>query len=113
VIVFGVTDYFGGCCIGGYHGLAGQPTPTRTYAVSAFDESGFFGPGGEDTAIIAHEVGEWANDPYTVNLVPPWGNTGQVAGCQNNVGDPLTGTLMPPATGPSRPTRDRSVPDGD
>jgi hypothetical protein len=102
-IAVGVTNLFGGCCIGGYHSLGGQPNPTQAYAVSVLDESGFFTPPGEDTAIISHELGEWANDPYTVNLVPPWGNTGQVSGCQNNleVGDPLTGTLMPPVVMPN------------
>jgi hypothetical protein len=103
VIAFGVTDFFGGCCIGGYHSIAGEPTPTQAYAVSILDESGFFGPGGEDTTILSHELGEWANDPYVVNLVPPWGHTGQVSGCQGNleVGDPLTGTIMPPVVMPN------------
>jgi len=102
-IAVGVTNLFGGCCIGGYHSIGGQPSPTQTYAVSILEESGFFGPTFEDTAVIAHELGEWANDPYTVNLVPPWGNAGQVSGCQNNleVGDPLTGTLMPPVVMPN------------
>jgi hypothetical protein len=102
-LAVGVTNALGGCCIGGYHSIGGQPSPTQAYAVSVLDESGFFSASGEDTAIISHELGEWANDPYTVNLVPPWGNTGQVSGCQNNleVGDPLTGTLMPPVVMPN------------
>jgi hypothetical protein len=102
-IAVGVTDLFGGCCIGGYHSVGGQPNPTQTYAVSIIDESGFFGTGFEDTAVIAHELGEWANDPFTVNLTPPWGHTGQVGGCQGNleVGDPLTGTVMPPVLMPN------------
>jgi hypothetical protein len=99
----GVTNLFGGCCIGGYHSIGGQPIPAQTYAVSVLDESGFFSAGGEDTSILSHELGEWANDPYIVNLVPPWGHTGQVSGCQGNleVGDPLTGTLMPPVVMPN------------
>ena len=97
--------FFGSCCIGGYHsfGFAGRsPTlPSQTYAVANFDSTDIFGPGALDTSIAAHEVGEWANDPYGINLVPPWGGTGQVAGCQSNleVGDPLTGTNMPNVTG--------------
>jgi hypothetical protein len=97
--------FFGSCCIGGYHsnGFAGRsPTvPSQTYAVANFDSTGIFGPGALDSAIAAHEIGEWANDPYGINLVPPWGGTGQVAGCQSNleVGDPLTGTTMPNVTG--------------
>ena len=47
--------------------------------------------------IVSHEAAEWMDDPYVVNNTPPWGNTGQVAGCQGNleVGDPLTGSLAP------------------
>ena len=48
-------------------------------------------------------MGEFVNDPMLENLVPPWGNTGQVTGCQNNleVGDPLTGNNVPPVTMPN------------
>ena len=97
--------FFGSCCIGGYHsfGFAGlNPTlPSQTYAVANFDTTDIFGAGALDTAIAAHEIGEWANDPFGINLVPPWGGTGQVPGCQANleVGDPLTGTNMPNVTG--------------
>ena len=85
------------CCILGYHG-ANYYTPVQTYSVADFDTTGLFGPGAEDTAVLAHEIGEWMNDPIGFNPTPLWGNTGQVQGsCQNNleVGDPLTGTLMP------------------
>lgn len=93
----------GSCCILGYHSSGGFPTPTQTYAVSGFDSTGSFGPTIENTSVIAHELGEWANDPFGINLVPPWGGTGQVEGCQGNleVGDPLTGTVMPPITMPN------------
>ena len=33
----------GDCCIGGYHSLAGFPTPTATYSVADFDTTGLFG----------------------------------------------------------------------
>jgi len=48
------------------------------------------------------------NDPYGDNQVPPWGHTGQQPGCQENleVGDPLTGTSMPPVTMPNGYTYD-------
>jgi hypothetical protein len=41
-------------------------------------------------------VGEWQNDPNTLNPTPSWGHIGQVSGCQNNleVGDPLSGTTI-------------------
>lgn len=86
------------CCILGYHSLAGEPAPNETYAVSDFDSSGIFGSGTENSDVLAHEMGELVNDPYTDNEVPPWGNTGQVQGaCQENleVGDPLTGLNNP------------------
>ena len=53
-----------------------------------------------DASIASHEIGEWMDDPLAYNPTPPWGNVGQVSGCQANleVGDPLSGTLMPPIT---------------
>jgi len=47
---------------------------------------------------MSHEVAEWMNDPFDNNPTPPWGHTGQVSGCQDNleVGDPLSGTEAPP-----------------
>ena len=56
-----------------------------------------------NTLVISHEIGEWANDPFGTNLVPPWGGTGQVPGCQDNleVGDPLTPTNILPVTMPN------------
>jgi hypothetical protein len=53
-------------------------------------------------------MGELVNDPYGDNQVPPWGHAGQQPGCQENleVGDPLTGTPMPPVTMPNGYTYD-------
>lgn len=88
------------CCALGYHGA----TETgQTYSPSDFDVTGLFGAGAQDTAVLSHEVGEWANDPLGNNPTPAWGHTGQVGSCQNNleVGDPLTGTLIPPVTMPN------------
>jgi hypothetical protein len=88
------------CCFGGYHSFAPN---FQTYSPALFDTTGFFGPDAENTDILAHEVGEWANDPSTFNPTPAWGHTGQVGFCQNNleVGDPLTGTNIPPVTMPN------------
>jgi hypothetical protein len=101
----GDVTYLFNCCAGGYHGITGYPIPNQPYAVADFDRSQFFvGPAaGLDTIILSHEVGEWINDPLIVNEVPPWGGTGQVSACQNNleVGDPLTGTNLPPITMPN------------
>jgi len=79
------------CCIGGYHGASGSPA--QTYSPFQFDTVGVFGVGSEDPDIMAHEVNEWQDDPLGTNATPPWGNVGQVTGCQNNleVGDPVTG----------------------
>lgn len=85
------------CCAGGYHSLTVAQTGLQTYSPFDFDVSGFFVSSANDTAIVSHEAAEWMNDPYLINATPPWGNTGQVVGCQGNleVGDPLTGDLAP------------------
>lgn len=85
------------CCAGGYHSVTLASTGLQTYSPFDFDVSGFFVSSANDTAIVSHEAAEWMNDPYLINATPPWGNTGQVVGCQANleVGDPLTGNLAP------------------
>jgi hypothetical protein len=95
-----VTNLFT-CCVLGYHSVTGHPLPTQTYAIGDFDETGAFPSAINDSAVLSHELGEWVNDPYTVNQVAPWGNIGQVGGCSNvlEVGDPLTGTEIPAVIG--------------
>jgi hypothetical protein len=101
----GAVTSINNCCAIGYHGSTGVPTPNQTYGVVDFDTTGwFFGPvNGLGTSVMAHEVGEWMNDPFGSNETAPWGGTGQVASCQANleVGDPLTGTLVAPVTMPN------------
>lgn len=86
------------CCILGYHSAVG--TPVQTYGTLDWDMSGNFGTSVSDASITSHEIGEWMDDPLATNATPPWGNVGQVSGCQGNweVGDPLSGTLMPAIT---------------
>ncbi len=93
-------DLKNNCCIGGYHSI--QPN-FQTYSPALFDTTGFFGPAAENSAVLSHEVGEWANDPSGFNPTPAWGHTGQVPGCQNNleVGDPLSGTDIAPVKMPN------------
>ena len=82
------------CCIGGYHDING----IQTYGTGEFEgRNQTLFTAVADTSVLAHEHGEWINDPTGANLTPAWGNIGQVVGCQNNyeVGDPLSGTLMP------------------
>jgi hypothetical protein len=99
-----VTNGFN-CCELGYHSLTGYPIEDQPYAVVDFDRTQFFHgpPEGLDTIVLSHEMGEFVNDPMVGNRVPPWGGTGQVSGCQNNleVADPLTGTNVPPVTMPN------------
>jgi hypothetical protein len=82
------------CCILGYHSLVGS----QTYGVGEFEgRNQTLFAGVADTSVLSHEIGEWVNDPLGKNLTPAWGHIGQVSGCQGNyeVGDPLSGTLMP------------------
>jgi hypothetical protein len=99
VMSIGVPNNLNKCCVLGFHGATGSPI--QTYSPIDFDTSGLFGATIHDTSIMAHEVGEWMDDPFGSNPTPLWGHTGQVSGCQNNleVGDPLTGTNIPPVVG--------------
>ena len=66
------------CCFLGYHGTNSPPnSPVQTYSPSDFDTTGLFS-GVSDTSVLAHEIGEWANDPFGNNPTPLWGHTGQV-----------------------------------
>lgn len=84
-----------GCCILGYHSAYNSGGNTQTYGNSDYVTDGEFGAS-NDQAVSAHEIGEWANDPFVNNPTPSWGHIGQVSGCQGNleVGDPLTGTVF-------------------
>jgi hypothetical protein len=100
----------GNCCAAGYHSATGVPLLTQTYGVVDFDTTGFFAPSkntgtgpGLNSEVPSHEVAEWMNDPYGNNETAPWGETGQVQGCQANleVGDPLTGNDVNSVTMPN------------
>ncbi|MFZ0583332.1 MAG: hypothetical protein WAN72_01520 [Candidatus Acidiferrales bacterium] len=88
-----------GCCILGFHDSSGQ----QTIGTADYDTSNIFVSPVPDISDMSHEVGEWMNDPFGNNPVPPWGHIGQQPGCQVNleVGDPLSGTLAPPIVMPS------------
>jgi hypothetical protein len=83
------------CCVLGYHNSFNRTAGAQTYGLAMYDNSGQF-TGSSDISALSHEVGEWQNDPDTVNPTPAWGNIGQVSGCQSNleVGDPLSGTTF-------------------
>ena len=83
-----------GCALG-YHNSQGFPV--QTYSISDWDTTKLFGSTTGNSSVMAHEIGEWMDDPLGTNPVPLWGHIGQVSGCQNNleVGDPLSGILVP------------------
>jgi hypothetical protein len=90
---------------GGYHfSTATYPesliSPGQTFIVANFRTTN---GGAKDVSILSHELAEWVNDPSGRNAVLSWGHIGQVTGCQSalEVGDPLTGTLLPVITGPN------------
>jgi hypothetical protein len=87
------------CCILGYHWFAATGAGKQTYGVAEYDTSGRFA-GVRDVSALSHEVGEWLDDPFGGNPTKPWGNIGQVSGCQSNleVGDPLSGTTVAVST---------------
>jgi hypothetical protein len=87
------------CCILGYHSVSNTALGRQTYSVADYESSGRFS-GVADVSPLTHEVAEWLDDPFTNNPTKPWGNIGQVVGCQSNleVGDPLSGTTVSVAT---------------
>ena len=91
VLASGNSPFVKSCCILGYHGAQGPPV--QTYSVADYETTGLFVPG-EDISAMSHEIGEWMDDPLGSNIVPNWGNIGQVSGCQVpsalEVGDPLS-----------------------
>ena len=83
------------CCILGFHG---ESSKDIVYTAAAYNDAGQFSPPAilEDVTVITHEIGELLDDPFintNINIVPAYGNIGQIGGCQNNleVGDPVTG----------------------
>jgi len=56
----------GQCCIGGYHSSEGSTSNPQSYAEATYvDHPGAFS---QDVSALSHEVGEWADDPLTVNF---------------------------------------------
>ena len=103
-LVHNVAEYTnntpGDCCVLGYHNAYTNSNGVQTYAVTDYDNSTAF-PDASDVAVLSHEAAEWLDDPFTDNPTAPWGNIGQVSGCQANleVGDPLSGTTIAVTTG--------------
>jgi hypothetical protein len=94
VVAFQVAQQKVECCILGYHSAMNTSKGIQTYGIADYETSGAFGSNARDIEPASHEVAEWMDDPTTENPTKPWGNIGQVTGCQSNleVGDPLSGT---------------------
>jgi hypothetical protein len=97
-VLHNFVEYIGNtsqCCVLGYHNTFNTSAGAQTYGLAMYDNSGAFA-GSSDISAMSHEVGEWQNDPNTINPTPAWGHIGQVSGCQSNleVGDPLSGTTF-------------------
>jgi hypothetical protein len=74
----------GGCCIGGYHSSEGSTSNPQSYAEATYvDHVGAFS---QDVSALSHEIGEWADDPLTVNFN---GNNTPCGILEN--GDPIEG----------------------
>ena len=74
----------GGCCIGGYHSSEGSTSNPQSYSEATYvDHAGAFS---QDVSALSHEIGEWADDPLTVNFN---GNNTPCGILEN--GDPLEG----------------------
>jgi len=72
----------GQCCIGGYHSSEGNIGNLQSYSHATYvDHPGDFA---QDVSALSHEVGEWMDDPLTVNY------NGNNTPCGTlEVGDPL------------------------
>ena len=74
----------GSCCIGGYHSSEGSVSNPQSYSEATYvDHVGAFS---QDVSALSHEIGEWADDPLTVNFN---GNNTPCGILEN--GDPLEG----------------------
>ena len=92
------TRYVFRCCVFGFHHAYKFRGRVQTYGVADYETSDYFPPSANlhDIEFVSHEIAEWMDDPLDNNPTKPWGNVGQVGGCQNSleVGDPLTGKTI-------------------
>jgi hypothetical protein len=73
------------CCIGGYHSSEGSVSNPHSYAEATYvDHTNTFA---QDVSALSHEMGEWADDPLTINY-----NGNQTPCGILEVGDPLENT---------------------
>ena len=94
----GYDRYVFRCCVLGYHNAYSVSGGIQTYGVADYETSGYLPAAANlhDVETASHEIAEWMDDPLDTNSTMPWGNVGQVSGCQNSleVADPLTGRTI-------------------
>ncbi len=84
------------CCVLGFHtafdtGMRGDSVQVQTFLWASWVDAGIFGGTLADVTPLSHEIQEWMNNPFGVNLVPAWTFPNGVGGCQDNLetGDPV------------------------
>jgi len=78
------------CCLLGFHTAFASGQTRRTQQVqtlvwASWVEQGLFGSSIGDVTPMSHEISEWMNNPFGVNVVPAWQPVGGSAGCQTNL----------------------------
>ena len=84
------------CCVLGFHtafdaGKVGAALQIQTLVWASWIDQGILGTTVADVTPLSHEISEWMNNPFGVNLVPAWQSPAAPGGCQNNLetADPL------------------------
>lgn len=85
------------CCVLGFHtsfdaGESENQKLVQTFVWASWIDPGIFGGTVADVTALSHEISEWMNDPFSINVVPDWQFPNSGSGCQNNLetGDPMS-----------------------
>lgn len=88
------------CCVLGFHtsfdaGESENLKMVQTFVWASWVDAGIFGSTVSDITALSHEISEWLNDPFSINVVPDWKFPSATAGCQTNLetGDPMSAFL--------------------
>lgn len=78
------------CCVLGFHtsfaiGEQEQTPQVQTLVWASWIDQGLLGGGVADITPISHEISEWMNNPFGINVVPAWQSLGTQGSCQNNL----------------------------
>jgi hypothetical protein len=84
------------CCVLGFHtafdaGIRENVQTVQTLVWASWIDPGTLGAGIADVTAMSHEISEWMNDPFGINLVPAWQYPTSNLGCQSTLetADPL------------------------